>query len=103
MLTGIQRRWDDIGRVFPRDVERSLDDELRRIEQGVRGREEADWKRNDPAQKARADDMTRQLTDAIEKLEDELAAAKKAGDKAAVAKATEALEARKGWLRALGG
>ena len=47
--------------------------------------------------------MTRQLTDAIEKLEDELAAAKKSGDKAAIAKAAEALEARRAWLKALGG
>ena len=45
----------------------------------------------------------RQLADAIEKLEQELAEAKSKGDKAAIAKATEALEARKGWLRALGG
>lgn len=103
ILTGIQRRWDEIGRIFPRDTERSLDDELRRIENGLRGREDADWKRNDPEQKARANDMTRQLTDAIEKLEDELAAAKKTGDKKAIANATEALEARRSWLKALGG
>ncbi|MEU1970381.1 DUF349 domain-containing protein [Microbacterium sp. NPDC019599] len=103
LLTGIQRRWDEIGRIFPREAERGLDDDLRKIEQALRTREDADWKRNDPAQKARANDMTRQLTEAIEKLEDELAAAQKKGDKSAIAKATEALEARKGWLRALGG
>ena len=85
------------------DAAPGLDDDLRKIEQGLRSREDADWKRNDPEQKARANDMTRQLQEAIDKLEDELAAAQKAGDKAAVAKATEALEARKGWLRALGG
>ena len=103
MLTGIQRRWDEIGRIFPREAERALDDELRKIEQALRTREETDWKRNNPETKARANDMTRQLTDAIQKLEDELAAAKKSGDKAAIAKATEALEARRTWLRALGG
>ncbi len=103
LLTGIQRRWDEIGRIFPRDTERGLDDELRKIETGLRTREEADWKRNNPETKARANDMTRQLTDAIEKLEEELAAAQKTGNKAAVAKASEALEARKSWLRALGG
>ena len=103
ILTGIQRQWDEIGRIFPRDAERSLDDELRRIENSLRGREDADWKRNDPEQKARANDMTRQLTDAIQKLEDELAAAKKSGDKKAIAQASDALEARKSWLKALGG
>ncbi|MFE7844862.1 DUF349 domain-containing protein [Microbacterium sp. NPDC057407] len=103
LLTGIQRRWDDVGRIFPRDAERSLDDDLRKIEQALRTREDADWKRNNPETKARANDMTRQLTDAIQKLEDELEAAKKSGDKKAVAEATEALEARRSWLRALGG
>jgi hypothetical protein len=103
LITRIQRQWDEVGRIFPRDAERGLDDDLRRIEQGLRSREDADWKRNDPAQKARANDMTRQLTEAIEKLEQELAKAQKSGDKAAIAKASEALEARKGWLRALGG
>src|SRR5690606_5692782 len=56
MLTGIQRRWDDIGRVFPRDVERGLDDDLRKIEQGVKAREESDWKSNNPETKARQND-----------------------------------------------
>ncbi len=102
-LTGVQRRWDEVGRIFPRDTERSLDDELRRIENALRSREEADWKRNDPEQKARANDMTRQLTDAIRKLEDELEEAKKSGDKRAIANATDALEARRTWLKALGG
>ncbi|MDF2047150.1 DUF349 domain-containing protein [Microbacterium sp. Kw_RZR3] len=102
-LTAIQRQWDEIGRVFPRDVERGLDDELRKVEQSVRTREDADWKRNDPEQKARANDMTRQITDAIAKLESELAEAEARGDKRAAAQASEALEARRGWLRALGG
>nr|WP_237739381.1 DUF349 domain-containing protein [Microbacterium yannicii] len=103
VLTGIQRRWDEIGRIFPRDAERSLDDELRKIEQALRTREDADWKRNDPETKARANDMTRQLQDAIEKLEDELEAAKKTGNAKAIRDATDALEARRSWLKALGG
>ncbi|WP_236968914.1 DUF349 domain-containing protein [Microbacterium aurantiacum] len=102
LLTGIQRRWDEIGRVFPRDVERALDDDLRKIEQALRGREEVDWKRNNPETKARANDMTRQLTDAIAKLEADVATAEASGDKKALARATEALEARRAWLSALG-
>ena len=61
MLTQIQREWDEIGRIFGRDQERSLDDGMRRIEQALRGREDADWKANDPRTKARANDMTQQL------------------------------------------
>jgi len=103
ILTGIQRRWDEVGRIFPRDKERALDDELRKIEQALRSREDVDWKRNNPETKARANEMTRQLTDAIEKLEAEVAAAQKAGDAKAARAAEEALNARKAWLAALGG
>ncbi|MDN3494312.1 DUF349 domain-containing protein [Planococcus sp. APC 4015] len=103
LLTGIQRRWDEIGRIFPREAERALDDDLRKIETALRTREETDWKRNNPETKARTNDMTRQLTEAIEKLEDQVAAAEKSGDKKAVAAAKEALEARRAWLRAVGG
>ncbi|MEI2268257.1 DUF349 domain-containing protein [Microbacterium sp. No. 7] len=103
LLTNIQRRWDEIGRVFPRDTERGLDDQLRKVETTLKSREDEDWKRNNPETKARQNDMTSQLQDAITKLEEELAAAEATKDKAAIAKAKDALEARKGWLRALGG
>nr|WP_203139051.1 DUF349 domain-containing protein [Microbacterium sp. JZ31] len=103
LLTGIQRRWDEVGRIFPRDAERALDDQLRKIEQDLRAREEVDWKRNNPETKARANDATRQLEDAIEKLEKELAAAEAKGDAKAVANAREALDARRAWLKAIGG
>lgn len=102
-LTEVQREWDEIGRIFPRDRERALDDELRKIEQSVRGREDAEWKRNDPETTARANDMTRQLTDAIDKLEAELADAEAKGDSRAAKVARESLEARRTWLRAIGG
>lgn len=103
LLTGIQRRWDEIGRVFPREAERGLDDDLRKIEQSLKAREDADWKSNNPETKARQNDMTQQLRDAIAGLEADLEKAKASKNAGAIAKATEALEARKGWLKALGG
>ena len=103
LLTGIQRQWDEIGRIFPRDKERALDDRLRVIEQALKAREEVDWKKNNPETKARANDMSSQLLEAIEKLEAELAAAEKSGDKKAAKAAADALEARRAWLSALGG
>lgn len=103
ILTGIQRSWDEIGRIFPREAERGLDDDLRKIEQALKAREDADWKSNNPETKARQNDMTSQLRDAIAGLEADLEKAKASKDKAAIAKATDALEARKGWLKALGG
>lgn len=102
-LTAIQRSWDDIGRVFPREQERALDDELRKVEVSVRTREEAEWTRNNPETKARANDMTRQLYEAIEKLEADVAAATARKDEKAIRTATEALEARRAWLRAVEG
>lgn len=103
LLTGIQRQWDEIGRIFPREKERALDDRLRVIEQALKAREEVDWKKNNPETKARANDMSSQLLDAIEKLESELAAAEKSGDTKAAKTAADALEARRTWLNALGG
>ncbi|MGN7976354.1 DUF349 domain-containing protein [Microbacterium sp. 22195] len=102
LLTRIQRQWDEVGRIFPREKERALDDRMRSIEQALKAREDVDWKKNNPETKARANDMSSQLLDAIEKLEQELAAAEKAGDKKAVKEATEALAARRAWLSALG-
>lgn len=102
LLTGIQRRWDEVGRIFPRDKERQLDDEMRKVEQALRSREDVDWKKNNPETQARADGMSRQLLEAIEKLESELAAAEKAGNAKAVKQAQEALDARRAWLKALG-
>jgi hypothetical protein len=103
LLTRIQRQWDEIGRVFPRDKERALDDRLRVVEQALKAREDVDWKRNNPETKARANDMSQQLLDAIEKLEAEQAAAEKAGDAKAAKAAADALEARRAWLSALDG
>lgn len=103
LLTRIQRQWDEIGRIFPREKERALDDRLRVIENALKAREDVDWKKNNPETKARANDMSSQLLEAIEKLEAELAAAENAGDKKAAKAAADALEARRGWLNALGG
>ncbi|WOF24737.1 DUF349 domain-containing protein [Microbacterium betulae] len=103
ILTGIQRRWDEVGRIFPRDVERGLDDQLRKIEQELKQREDVDWKRNNPETKARANDLGGQLREAIEKLETEIAEAEATGDAKAASEAREALDARQAWLRAIGG
>ena len=103
LLTRIQREWDEVGRIFPRDKERALDDKLRVIEQALKAREDVDWKKNNPETKARANDMSSQLHEAIEKLEAELAAAEKSGDAKAAKEAADALEARRAWLNALGG
>ncbi|TFD33442.1 DUF349 domain-containing protein [Cryobacterium cryoconiti] len=100
-LSSIQRRWDAIGKV-PRDSVKSVEDRMRKVEAAVRKLDDDHWKRNNPETKARAEGMAGQLHDAITKLEAELATAQAGGDAAAIAAATEALETRKAWLKAIG-
>ncbi|TFC29208.1 DUF349 domain-containing protein [Cryobacterium sp. TMT2-18-3] len=100
-LSSIQRRWDAIGKV-PRDSVKSIEDRMRKVEAAVRKLDDDHWKRNNPETKARAEGLAGQLHDAIVKLEAELAAAQAGGDAAAITEATEALEARKAWLKAIG-
>ena len=101
-LNRIQRSWDEIGRV-PRDQVRPVEDRLRKVENHVRSLEDERWQREDPEKKARSEGMVGQLQDAIAKLEAELAAAEASGDQRAAAEAREALEARRSWLKAVGG
>ncbi len=101
-LNRIQRKWDEIGKV-PRDQIRVVEDRLRKIENHVRSLEDEHWQREDPEKKARSEGMLGQLHDAIEKLEAELTAAEASGDARAAASAREALEARRAWLKAVGG
>lgn len=100
-LSGIQRRWDEIGKV-PRDRFRDIEDRLREIEQHVRKLDDEHWQKADPEKQARSQGLKGQLEEAIEKLEAEKAAAEAKGDRKAVKEAEEALEARRVWLSALG-
>ena len=100
-LSSIQRRWDAVGKV-PRDSVKSVEDRMRKVEAAVRKLDDDHWKRNNPETKARAEGLAGQLHDAIAKLESELATAQAGGDAAAIKDATEALETRKAWLKAIG-
>ena len=100
-LTLIQRKWDDIGKV-PRDQVKPIEDRLRKVEAVVRKLDDDHWKRNNPETKARTEGLAGQLNDAIAKLEAELATAQEGQNARAIKDATEALEARKAWLKAIG-
>jgi Domain of Unknown Function (DUF349) len=99
-LASIQRRWDKIGKV-PREKVKVVEDRLRKVETAVRKLDEDHWQRSDPEKQARSEGLASQLHEAIAKLERELADAQASGDKAKVAKAQEALDARKVWLDAI--
>ncbi|THG33035.1 DUF349 domain-containing protein [Naasia lichenicola] len=100
-LTGIQRRWDLIGKV-PRDDVKPINERLRKVENAVKSLEEDNWRRTNPETKARSQGLASQLHAAIEKLQVELDEAKAGGDARKVKAAEEALAARKIWLDALG-
>jgi hypothetical protein len=100
-LSDIQRRWDAIGKV-PRDSVKLVEDRMRKVEAAVRKLDDDHWKRNNPETKARAEGLAGQLHDAIAKLEAELEEANAGKDASAIKEATEALEARKAWLKAIG-
>jgi hypothetical protein len=99
-LLDIQRRWDEIGKV-PRDQVRAIEDRLRRVEAAVRKLDEEHWRANNPEKQARSAGLAAQLTEAIERLEAELAEAQASGDAKAIAEAQEAIDARRAWLNAL--
>lgn len=99
-LLSIQKRWDAIGKV-PREQVRPIEDRLRKVEAAVRKLDEEHWQRNNPERQQREEGFLGQLTEAIAKLERELADAKATGDAKKIAAAQEALDARKAWLGAL--
>ena len=98
ILGSIQSRWEKAGKV-PREKVREVEDRMRAIEAKVRKAEDEHWRKTDPAAKDRTNSVLSQLEDSIAKLEAELAAAKAKKDAKATKEATEALEARKAWLK----
>lgn len=97
-LRELQSRWEKAGKV-PRDKIREVEDKMRAIENKVRDAEQEEWRKSDPAVQARNNAVLDQLHASISKLESDLAAATAKKDTKAVKELTEALEARKAWLK----
>lgn len=97
VLRALQDRWEAAGKV-PRDAIQRVEGRMRAVEQAVRGAEDKQWRRSNPRIRARAEGAAAQLEEAIAGLQTELDQAKATGDQRAIAKATEALEARQAWL-----
>jgi Domain of Unknown Function (DUF349) len=93
----ISERWDAAGKV-PRTKMQSLEARIRKVEQAIRGHEDAQWKRSDPEKSARADDMISKLEQAIAKAETDLAAARASGDDRKIKDLEENLTSRKAFL-----
>ncbi len=96
-MKSIQARWEKAGKV-PRDSIRTIDDRLKAVEQKIKGIEQENWRKTDPATIDRTNSVRSQLESSIAKLEAELAQAQQSNDAGNIAKATEALETKKAWL-----
>jgi polyhydroxyalkanoate synthesis regulator phasin len=94
-LSKLQSEWVKIGHV-PKDEVRKLEDRMRKVEKKISDAEADNWRRSDPAAKARSNSLVEQLEGAIAQLEAELAAAPAAKKKDVQAQ----IDARKSWLEA---
>jgi hypothetical protein len=70
---------------------------LRAVEQALADAEQAEWDRTNPETRARTSGMLAQLQDAIGELEADLEAARASGSADRIARAEEALAARRAW------
>lgn len=96
-LRGLQDRWEEAGRV-PRDQLKSTEARMRAVEQAIRDAEDAQWKRQNPRVRARAEGAAAQLEAAIADLRADLEKARAGGDERRIRRAEEALSAREAWL-----
>jgi hypothetical protein len=93
----IASQWDAAGKV-PREDMKDLEGRFKRVEQTIRGAEDARWRRTNPEAQARAAATVAQLEQLLESLQADLATAEAAGDASAAADARAAIEARQSWL-----
>jgi hypothetical protein len=96
-LRAITEKWEKTGAVGKKDKDR-LDGRLRAVEHAVRDGEQHEWRRTDPAARARAQDAVRQLSEAIEGYLKQSEKATKAGNEKKATEALAAAEARREWL-----
>lgn len=94
-LSEIQSKWVKIGHV-PKDEVRKVEDRMRKVEKRISEAEADEWRRSDPAAKARSNSLVEQLESAIADLEAELKKAPEAKKKDIKSQ----IEARQSWLLA---
>jgi hypothetical protein len=93
----IASQWDGAGKV-PREDMKDLEGRFKRVEQTIRGAEDARWRRTNPEAQARAAATVAQLEQLLDSLQADLTKAEAAGDDKAAVDARAAIEARQSWL-----
>ncbi|MFG1806995.1 DUF349 domain-containing protein [Streptomyces sp. NPDC049040] len=93
----INERWEAIGHV-PRDARPRIEGRMHTVERALADSEEAEWRRTNPEVRARAAGLTGQLQAAVDKLRDQVDAARSAGNTARADKLAAELEGRQALL-----
>ncbi|MFF9865801.1 MULTISPECIES: DUF349 domain-containing protein [unclassified Streptomyces] len=93
----INERWEAIGHV-PRDARSKVEGRMHAVERAIQEAEEAEWRRTNPEARARAEGLTGQLQDAVDKLKKQIDAARAAGNDAKADKLARELEGRQALL-----
>ncbi len=89
--------WSKIGMTH-RDKRASLDARVQTVEHVFKEAEAEIWRKTDPAAKARAQEVVKQLTDSIESYEKIAAKSQAAGNAKKATEASESAAARRVWL-----
>ena len=93
----LSREWEKIG-ITHRDKRATLDARVVVVEDAIKAAEAEIWRKTDPAAKARAADVVKQLSDSIANYEKAAEKAKAAGNDKKAKEALESAAARKVWL-----
>ena len=93
----INERWEAIGHV-PRDARPKVEGRMHAVERALQEAEEAEWRRTNPEARARAEGLTGQLRAAVDKLHQQIEAARAAGNTAHVDRLQQELEGRQALL-----
>ncbi|WP_431960587.1 DUF349 domain-containing protein [Actinacidiphila sp. bgisy160] len=90
---GINERWEAIGHV-PRDARPRIEGRMHAVERAIQEAEESEWRRTNPEARARAAGLTGQLQAAVDKLREQIEAARAAGNTSKADKLQRELDGR---------
>ena len=93
----LARQWDRIG-MTQRDKKAAFANRFATVEAQIKSAEEARWRKVDPVAKARAQEVVKQLSEAVSNYEKLAERAKTQGNEKKAAQALEAVAARRAWL-----
>ena len=93
----LSRSWEKIG-ITHRDKRAAFDARVAKVEEALKTAEAEIWRKTDPAAKARAADVVKQLSDSIANYEKVAAKSQAAGNAKKAQEALDSAAARKVWL-----